>query len=177
MAKPNVPHDIEALFQSAATPAVLLEALMPAIGRALDCERCLLFLRDPLRCRSRMTHGWWDKAEHAYERAAKWSKEPATLAAEDPLFAEALRNPRALFIDDIEGAAPGVLDVDYERTEFRHRALVHAPLYDNARCYGVLEPCVFDAPRRWSAKDRALVEWLQRQLGPIAAAYVGAHAP
>lgn len=177
MAKPNVPHDIEALFQSESTPAALLEALMPAIGRALDCERCLLFLRDPLSRWSRLTHGWWDKAEHAYELSAKWSKEPATLAAKDPLFAEALRNPRALFIDDIERAAPGVLDFDYERTEFRHRALVHAPLYDKARLYGILEPCVFDAPRRWSAKDRALIEWLQRRLGPIAAAYVGAHAP
>ncbi len=169
------PREIEALFEDESRPP--LDALMPALCRALGCERCLLFLRDPARRLSSCTHGWWAKPEHAFAREAGWKEEPAGLAAEDPLFAEALRNPEALYIDDIERAGPGVLNLDYERQAFQHRALIHAPLYHEGRCYGILEPCVFDAPRLWEARDRALIHWLQRRLGPLAAAYVARHAP
>jgi len=177
MSAPVVPHEIGELFERSQAPSALLDALMPGLCRALDCPRCLLFLRDPERRLSCLTHSWWDKPEHAFSGPTAWFEEPESLASDDPLFGEALRNPKAIFVDDIERAGPQVLNLEYERREFRHRGLIHAPIYHHGRLVGILEPCVFDAPRLWSAEDRALTAWLQQRLGPIAAAYVAAHAP
>lgn len=173
----SVPRDIAALFSTTADGEALFTALMPAICRAMDCHRCLLFPRHPETWQSCCSHGWWDKPEHAFDRDKSWRQSPRSLATTDPMFGEALRNPVALYIDDIATAGPAVLNYEYERDEFLHRALIHAPLFDGGQCWGILEPCVFDAPRRWTAADRALTEWLQSRLAPLVAAYVRERAP
>jgi len=155
----------------------LFEALMPAIARKLKCGRCLLFLRDPDSWQSACTHGWWDKPAHAFPRDNSWRKQSPELPKTDPMFAAALRNPEALYIEDIDTADPKLVNRDYEAREFSHRALIHAPLFHAGKCYGILEPCVFDEPRIWSRQDRDATSWLQGRMGPLAAAYVAAHAP
>jgi len=172
-----VPSEVESLFADASDPDRLFAALMPAYSRALDCHRCLLFPRHPVTWQSCCSHGWWDRPEHAFPRDDVWRRQPRSLAAEDPLFGEALRNPEALYIDDIETAAPEVLNRDYERRDFGHRALIHAPLFQDGQCWGILEPCVFDLPRAWSAADRALTAWLQERLAPLVVGYVTRNAP
>jgi GAF domain-containing protein len=172
-----VPRDIESLFADERDPAALFEALMPAAARALSCQRCLLFLRDPVHWWSCCTHGWWDLPEHAFPREKTWRRQSESLAVEDPMFGEALRNPIALFIEDVETAGPEVLNLEYERRDFGHRALIHAPLFHDGRCFGIFEPCVFERPRAWTAADRALTAWLQERLGALAARYVADHAP
>lgn len=173
----EIPAEIVALFADTSDPDRLFEALMPAYARALACHRCLLFPRHPETWMSCCSHGWWDKPEHAFPRDRIWRRQPRSLASEDPLFGEALRNPEALYIEDIETAGPAVLDLDYERRDFGHRALIHAPLFHEGRCWGILEPCVFDAPRAWTAGDRALTAWLQQRLAPRVVAYVTRNAP
>jgi GAF domain-containing protein len=168
--------DLMALLSGDAAPEDLLLDLMPALAAALDCDRCVLFLRDPHSRRSRATHAWQRKPEYTLNREDKgWRKEPASLAVDDPMFAEALRNPAALFIEDIETADPSVLNRDYERQHFQHRALVHAPLYHEGLMYGILEPCVMATPRAWSDADRELIATVQAKIAPAAAAYVARH--
>lgn len=173
----SCPPDIEALFNGAAEPDAVFHALMPALTRALRCDRTLLFLREPRRLWSICAHGWWARPEHAFPRDKNWRRQAANLAEVDPMFAEALRNPTALFIDDIETAGPAVLNLEYERRDFGHRALVHAPIYHDGLCFGVLEPCGMDRPQAWPAGDRALIAWLQQRLSPLAADYVAKNAP
>lgn len=58
-----------------------------------------------------------------------WSQEPSNLNANDPLTLSAYRSSESKIIEDIETAPPGMLDINLERSVFRHRALVHAPIY------------------------------------------------
>lgn len=168
--------DLLTLLNGDAAPEALLAELMPALGKALACDRCVLFLRDPHSRRSRATHAWQRKPEYALDREDKgWREEPASLAADDPMFAEALRNPAAIFIEDVTTADPAVLNRDYELKHFRHHALVHAPLYHEGLMYGILEPCAMEAPRAWTAADRELVAMVQAKIAPAAAAYVARH--
>ena len=37
---------------------------------------------------------------------------------DDPMFAEALRNPEALYIEDVEAASPELLSAEYELENF-----------------------------------------------------------
>jgi hypothetical protein len=68
-----------------------------------------------------------------------------------------------------------LVDAAYELKHFRHRALVHAPLYHVGLMYGILEPCVMETARLWSAGNRETIALVQRKISPLAAAYVARH--
>ena len=95
-------NDLLALLDSDAEPDALLDALMPALGIALDCDRCVLFLREPISRQARAPHHWQRKPEFALTRADDgWQVEPDGLVDDDPMFELALRDPAALYIDDV----------------------------------------------------------------------------
>ena len=165
--------ELKALLESGAAPDALLGALMRVLSEALGCDRCVLFLREPESRKSRATHAWERKPEYALARDdAGWQVEPESLPTEDPMFGEALRNPVALYIEDVTTADPALVNAEYELEHFKHRALVHAPIYHDGRMYGILEPCVIGAPRAWSAADRETVAQVQQRIAPAVAAYV-----
>ena len=83
------------------------------------------------------------------------------------MFAEALRSPVALYIEDVTTADPSLVNREYELKYFRHRALVHAPLYHEGLMYGVLEPCVMEAARLWSSADREMIAMVQALLSQL----------
>jgi GAF domain-containing protein len=98
--------------------------------------------------------------------------EEGDIAAKDPLMAIAFRTPEAVFVEDIETAGPNIVNLGYERKEFGHRALIHAPIcYENS-LFGILEPCVFETPRVWTEGDRKVISEIQEKLGPLVAVYV-----
>ena len=170
--------DLRALLDGDAAPDELFGALMAALSAALDCDRCALFLRNPHSRMSRMTHVWQCKPAYALAReGSDWREESATLVEDDPMFAMALREPAALYIEDVLAADPALVNGPYEVEHFGHRALVHAPLYHDGLMYGILEPCVMGAPRAWSDADRAIVAEVQERVAPAAVAYVAANCP
>jgi GAF domain-containing protein len=165
--------ELLALLDSEAAPDDLLGDLVRVLGAALDCDRCVLFLRDPRSRRARATHGWQSRPDYALARADQgWREEPPALVHDDPMFAEALRNPAALFIEDVTTADPSLVNGPYELKHFRHRALVHAPLYHHGLMYGILEPSVMTEPRAWSPTDREIIATVQERIAPVAAEYV-----
>ncbi len=165
--------ELKALLESDAAPDELLGALMPALSKALLCDRCVLFLRDPHTRKSRATHAWARLPEFALARdEAGWVVEPESLPTEDPMFGEALGSPEALYIEDVTTADPALVNAEYELEHFKHRALVHAPIYHDGLMYGILEPCVIVAPRVWSAADRETVAIVQQRIAPAVAVYV-----
>lgn len=171
MTSNDIPPPLVSLFES---DDPLAES-MRVIGECLECDRSILFLREPESKYACMTHTWNRKADFELQWGNGWQPESPTLADDDPLFAEALRNPSALFIEDIETAGAQILDADYERENFHHRALIHAPLYHEGLMWGIFEPSVFGAPRTWTDSDRAITTWLQKKLAPLAARYVARH--
>ena len=124
------PEDIAILLEARDGDDAALGALMERLGRLLVCDRCLLFLRDPDSRLSRMTPEWARRPEFAFAREDRgWVVEAATLEENDPMFAAALRDPAALFIDDVLAADLALVNGPYEVENFGHRALIHAPLY------------------------------------------------
>ncbi len=171
-------EDLQALLTSGASPDALLDRLPAAYAAAIDCDRCVLFLRDPHTRRARATHAWQRKPEYALARDdAGWPVESPSLPDDDPMFAMALGDPAALYIEDVLSADPALVNGPYEVAHFGHRALIHAPLYHDGLMYGILEPCMIEAPRAWSDADRANTALVQESIAPAAADYVARHCP
>lgn len=168
----SLPPAIATLFQNQTNPDIVFTQLMPAIVDALQCDRCFLFIRDPERQQTQITHGYSRDNRWPTMVQSGWNHDSGNLAAKDPLTASAYRSPEIHFIEDIETASPDVLDLNLERAVFGHRALAHTPIYHDGEFYGVLEPCVFDQPRVWTEGDRTLIHELQRQLGPLVVQYL-----
>src|SRR4051794_15428843 len=165
-----IPESLLAWAASDASPDAKLNEAMRLYAAALDCERCILYCREPDLRRANTTHAWWSADPYAVTWESWFSDEwvdEGPPNAEDPLFAAAIRDPKAIYIGDIENDATGLVNVEFEQRIFLHQALIHAPVYYNGKCYGILEPSVFGHPRDWSERDRTITEWMQAQLGPI----------
>ncbi|XHX77898.1 MAG: GAF domain-containing protein [Stenomitos frigidus ULC029] len=160
---------LERLFENLLEPDELFPALMPALGAVLPCDRCFLYLREPIKNQGIITHCWARDGRAAEWLGADWLE--GANAPPDPLMTIALQTPIAVFVEDIETAGSEVVDRAYERETFQHRALVHAPIYLNDALIGILECSVFDTPRVWSEDDRQLIAHLQAKLMAPAQAY------
>ena len=155
---------------------VVFRDLMRHLCMEIDAGRCCLYLRHPDSLLSRRTHTWARKPEFDLPAAPPdWKPQSPTLVDDDPMFAEALVNPEALYIEDIEAEGPEVLNAEFERNNYGHRALVHAPIYNDGKMYGILEPSVFGAARVWTRADRETVRMVQGRLGVLVPRYVAKH--
>jgi GAF domain-containing protein len=168
-----IPADLKAVFADTSDLEALFANLMPVYGKAVCAERSLLFLYEPDRKMARCIAAWQAKPEWAMGRDMNaWEAMPDDLPEQDPMFAEAMVNPEALYIDDVLNAPPEVLNGPYEVEHFRHLALVHAPLLEDGKLWGILEPCTMAAPRAWTDHDKAITAWTQAQLLPLAKRYI-----
>lgn len=174
-----IPDALVRLFDDTSDLDALFGRLMEIYGRAISADRCLLFLYEPARKLARCTHEWDREPGYAFGRSyAGWEPFDAQATAkDDPMFAEALHNPEALYIDDIEKADPALVNAPYEIENFQHRGLVHAPLIESGVLWGILEPCVIAAPKSWTPEDREVTAFVQRQLTPLAIRYVRDNCP
>jgi GAF domain-containing protein len=167
----DLPPEIEAAFEHDDAQEVF-DALMPVLCDALSADRCFLYLRDPTTARGGTVACWspesrWPDVRGPFEPE---SDDHFTI---DPMMGIASRDPVALFIADVETAGPEILNLEYER-DFGHRALIHAPVYDEGELIGILEPCTFGDPHPWTEADRTLTAAVQERLGPVAGAWLRA---
>jgi GAF domain-containing protein len=167
----DLPPAIEAAFDLDDAQEVF-DALMPALCAVLSADRCFLYLRDDSTRRGGTVASWsaderWPDMRRAFE------PELDDLFTIDPMMGIAARNPEALFIADVETAGPEILNLEFER-DFLHRALIHAPVYDEGGLIGILEPCTFGDPHPWTEADRSLTAAVQERLGPVAGAWLRA---
>lgn len=154
-----------------------LEKVLPWLGQKLACDRVFLYLRSPYRQIGRVPFCWTRQPDMAEVYDADWKPEPPALPSQDPMFAAALQAQPSLFIDDVKTASTGVVNYEFERQQFAHRALIHAHLCIEKQLWGILQPCVFDQPRQWQQRDRQLIEHIVGWLAPLAREYVNRHAP
>jgi GAF domain-containing protein len=175
MSQEQLPETLTRVFEQFMEPDALFTALMPALGETLPCDRCFLYMREPIQHRGVITHCWSKNEQATVWIGADWLEDPT--APEDPLMTIALRTPVAVFVDDIETASSDVVDLTYEREKFRHRALVHAPIYDDQALIGILECSMIDQPRVWTEDDRQLIACLQATLTLPTKAYIEQYQP
>lgn len=155
----------------------LFEALLPALGEFLMCDRCFLYLRHPRTRLGRVPFCWVRASDIPVIHDKKWKPEPVSLKDEDPMFAAALRAEPSIFVEDVKTADSRVLNKEFEQENFGHSALIHAHLCQNGKLWGVLQPSIFSHPRIWSVDERTVINYVVRKITPIAISYVKSHAP
>jgi GAF domain-containing protein len=169
MALKTLPSSLEALFAADHEPEALFEALLPLLCDILKTDRCFLEVRKPSErlyrvfCWRRSSE-FPDMTTNGWQREQPWEEE-------DPLFAASLRAEPSIYVEDVETAPPDVLNLEFERKYFGHRALVHAHICQDGVLHGILQPCVFGHPRVWSPFDRAVIDQVTERLRPTVVSY------
>ncbi|XQQ05804.1 MAG: GAF domain-containing protein [Leptolyngbya sp. IPPAS B-1204] len=165
----TMPASLETLFSQHQAPEALFEALLPAICDILHTDRCFLEVRKPSE-RLYRVFCWRRRPEFPDLTTDGWQREKLW-EAEDPLYAAALRAEPSIYVEDVETAPPEVVNLDFERKNFGHRALVHAHICQDGVLYGILQPCMFGHPRVWSEFDRSVIEQVTERLRPFVVRY------
>ncbi|PSN16642.1 GAF domain-containing protein [filamentous cyanobacterium CCT1] len=164
----------EVLAQGQNTTPVMTE-ILAVLGQQLQCDRVFLYLRSPDFQVGRVPVCWRKQESIPIVYDPTWKLEASDLPKADPMFAAALNTQPSIFVEDVETAGPEVLNREFERQTFGHRALIHAHLCLEQKLWGILQACVFDRPRDWSQGDRQLIEQAVAWLTPVAMTYVEAH--
>ena len=168
-------HNLDAILQSGEAPETVFSKLLPVLGEILQCDRCFLYLRHPETQWGKVTHCWRRDDRCPEILDPDWKPEPENLTQDDPMFAAAVQAKPSVYVEDVETASPEVVNAQFERENFGHRALIHAHLSHNGQTWGILQPCVFDQPRSWTEADHALMERIEAAITPLAIAYVQTH--
>lgn len=158
----SLPSSLEAIFSTHTEPEVLFHALLPAICDVLQTDRCFLDVRNP-HTRIYRNFCWRRKPEFPDVSTDGWKHEQEW-EHEDPMFAASLRAEASIFVEDVETASPTVLNREFERKYFGHRALIHAHICQDGKLWGILQPCIFNHPRAWSHGDRSVIDQVTKRL-------------
>ncbi|MBD2166077.1 GAF domain-containing protein [Calothrix membranacea FACHB-236] len=172
MTKLVLPASVQSVLEQYSEPDEIFTAILPIVGEVLQCDRCFLYLRNPQNKFAKVAYCWRRNSEIPDITDSDWRLDPESLPQEDPLFAAALRNQPSVYVEDIETESPEVVNKEFERQNFGHRALIHAHLCQNQQLWGILQPCVFGKKRIWSESDRVFVTQLESLLTPLAVTYV-----
>jgi GAF domain-containing protein len=155
MAEAPLPPKLADVFAKHQQPEALFTALLPKVCEVLQTDRCFLQVRNPDLRLSRI-FCWRRCPAFPDVSTATWQPEEPW-EDRDPMFAAALRADPSIFVEDVETAGSEVLNLDFERETFGHRALIHAHICQEGKLWGILQPCIFGHPRVWSSEDRAIV--------------------
>lgn len=170
----SLPSVLESILAIGNEPDTVFSALLPALGDVLQCDRCFLYLRNPQTKIGKIAYCWRRSDRYPDVTDSEWKAEPPSLPEEDPLFAAAVRAQPSIFVEDVETASPEVVNRDFERTNFGHRALIHAHLCQDSLLWGILQPCLFEQPRIWTEFDCFVIDRVEKEITPLAIAYVKA---
>ena len=149
--------ELENVLAAPAPPAERLQQALDLVGPHLRADRCFLYVRNPDQGRGRIALVW-RLDEAVPDPRHDWQADTGALPKEDPLFRAALAARPSVFVDDVTEAGPDVLNQEFERRTFGHRALIHAHITENEQLWGILQPCVFGHPRHWTAAEHDYVE-------------------
>ncbi|UPL49391.1 GAF domain-containing protein [Hymenobacter sublimis] len=163
--------ELTAVLAAGSPPAEALQRALNLIGPHLRADRCFLYVRDPAQARGRIALVW-RLDEAVPDPRHDWQDDTGELPKQDPLFRAALAARPSVYVEDVHEAGPEVLNQEFERRTFGHRALVHAHITDNGQLWGILQPCVFGHPRHWTAAERDYLDAAVPLLLPVVQEYV-----
>ena len=168
--------ELKTILTAGAPPAEQLQAALDLVGPYVRADRCFLYVRDPAQARGRIAFVW-RLDEAVPDPRHDWQDDTGELPKQDPLFRAALAARPSVYVDDVTEAGPEVLNQEFERTTFGHRALVHAHITDRGQLWGILQPCVFGHPHHWTAAERDYLDAATPLLLPVIQAYMRALGP
>jgi GAF domain-containing protein len=168
----NPTPDLTALLaNSSIPPAERLQQAIAAVGQYLDADRCFLYVRDPARGRGRIALVW-RRDESVPDPRTAWFDDTIDLPKRDPMFRAALNARPSDYVEDVETAGPEVLNREFEREMFGHRALIHAHVVEGPTMWAILQPAMFGRTRSWTAAERAYIEAALPRFLPVVQAYM-----
>jgi GAF domain-containing protein len=150
----------------------LLSTSMAEVVKLLKCDRCFLYVRHPQTRLGKAAFCFCRNNKIPDVTGNQWQRESFSLEKQDPMFAAALQCQPHIFIEDVETAAPEIVNRDFEKKHFGHRALIHAHLCREGQLWGVLQPCVFFKPRIWTKPDRQIIKAIAEKTTPLVVKYV-----
>ena len=165
--------ELAAALAASAPPAEALQHALDLVGPHLRADRCFLYVRDPAQGRGCIAFVW-RLDEAVPDPRHDWQDDTGALPEQDPLFRAALAAQPSVFVDDVTEAGPEILNQEFERRTFGHRALVHAHITDQGQLWGILQPCVFAHPRHWTAAERAYLDAATPLFLPVIQAHMRA---
>ncbi len=168
----KLPEALENVLMNTSDPDAVFSDLLPVLCDVLQCDRCFLYLRNPDTNAGHTPYCWRRNPAVPDVTSEQIKAEPDSLRQEDPLFAAALDAKPSIYVEDVETAAPSVVNLEFEQKTFGHRALIHAHLRQYGVTWGILQPCVFGQPRVWTAFDRYVMTQIEQKITPIAVSYV-----
>ena len=169
---PELPlAELAAALAASAPPAEALQNALDLVGPHLRVDRCFLYVRDPAQGRGRIAFVW-RLDEAVPDPRHDWQDDTGDLPKTDPLFRAALAAQPSVFVADVTEAGPDILNQEFERSTFGHRALVHAHITDHGELWGILQPCVFGHPRHWTAAEREYLDAATPLLLPVIQVYM-----
>ncbi|MBC8151484.1 MAG: GAF domain-containing protein [Bacteroidetes bacterium] len=168
----SLPETIGAILAQRQLPETTLNRVVEQVGRALDADRCFLYLRQPTLQRGRVAVCWRRNETVPDAFQPDWREDTGDLPDKDPLFRAAITLKPSVYVDDVETAGPDVLNRAFEAENFGHRALIHAHVTGEGQLWGVLQPCLFGRPRYWTAGEKRQIEAILPLLQPVIAAFV-----
>jgi hypothetical protein len=150
-------------------PDEILESVVTVVARLVKAHRCFLLTRQP-DDRLYRVFCWRAEASMLDMTQATWAVED-NWEVDDNLFRVALTCAPPFFIDDIT-KSPDVNQEFEAKFLGGHKALIHAHIHNHGKLFGVLQPCVFDGPRAWSAYDKAVILYAVERLLPVVEAFI-----
>lgn len=169
-----LPATVQKLITDGQSPAHVLDQVVECVGKSLQADRCFLYVRRPAQGLGRTAFCWRKNQTISLKNTIQphWQADTDELPDEDPLIRAGLAMKPSVYVDDVETAGPEVLNRQFERETFGHRALIHAHIQYKGQLWGILQPCVFDHPRQWTADEKRQIEAILPLLQPVIAAYV-----
>ncbi|QJD80213.1 GAF domain-containing protein [Spirosoma rhododendri] len=167
-------YTVTELINQGQPPGPTLDAIVACVGQSLDADRCFLYVRRPALGLGRTAFCWRRSADIPTKNTIQpqWQADTTDLPNEDPLIRAGLAMKPSVYVDDVEAAGPQVLNRQFEQETFGHRALIHAHIQKDGQLWGILQPCMFDGPRHWTAPEKEQIEAILPRLQPLIAAYV-----
>ncbi len=163
--------ELAAALAAPTPPAERLQAALDLVGPQVRADRCFLYVRDPAQGRGRIAFVW-RLDEAVPDPRHDWQDDTGDLPQQDPLFRAALAARPSVYVEDVSEAGPDVLNQEFERLTFGHRALVHAHIIEHEQLWGILQPCVFGHPHHWTAAERAYLDGAVPLLLPVVQDYM-----
>lgn len=159
--------EFAAILEGDGSAGMRIDASLRQLVTELETDRAFVYMRNPETRQVGYTHLFTTLSNWGGLPLGHWSDERPLDRISDPLLRSAYQSDAAHFIDDIETAPPGKLNLALERSYFGHRALIHAPLYSGGIFFGILETAVRNRPRQWEPEARALIVWLQPRMAEL----------
>ena len=168
----NLPSPLNKIFANTEDLPVFFDNLMYGMVELLKCDRCYLYIRDPLLLECQIPHCYCIHPEIPNLIQAQKNTESFYRAATDPLFAAAIKGESAIYIENIEQLFQYSQDCHFWQQYSEQKSLLQGHIFIDGELWGIIQAAQFSHPRPWTKFDRKLTTQIINRITPLTTMYV-----